>query len=223
MLDCRSMLPLRAASWVYDVINVFIDALELEAALLRRGDTSWRFYNGQLEHIRPLNAYLTRHGQHILRDLQLARPEITEKLMPHEDLRSRLEAAATAAAREILAGTDLRTRVDEARKRYLAKYPKDVPTGAFSAEKHADLVAEHLVNEVKELPANYTDAVFWKEHGPEFGDVVMSTPACRELRERRQSLLSYDEELMRWLIGYSFSLCEQFNIPAAPSAIGGLR
>lgn len=216
------MLPLRAASWVYDVINVFIDALEAEATLLRRGDTSWRFYNQQLEHIRPLSAYLTRHSQHIFRDLQLARPEVTEMLMPHDDFRSSLEAAATAAARELLAYTDLRSRVEDARKRYLAKYPTDVPTGAFSAEKHADLVAEHLINEVRELPANYTDAVFWREHGPEFLS-VMSTPACRELRERRQSLLSYDEELTRWLISYSFSLCEQFNIPAAPSVVGGLR
>lgn len=220
MLDYCSMSSLRAASWVYDVINVFIDALEMEATLLRRGDTSWRFYNEQLEHIRPLSAYLTRHAQHIFRDFLIARPGVAEKLGPHDDLRSRVEAAATAAAREILTETDLRTRVDDARKRYLLKHPKDVPTGAYPAAKHAELVAEHLVNEVKELSSNYTDAVFWKEHSPEFAGLA-NTPACQELRRLRQSLLSYDLSVVQWLVGYSSELCEQFDIPAAPSVVTG--
>jgi len=216
------MLSLRAASWVYDVINVFIDALEMEATLLRRGDTSWRFYNQQLEHIRPLNAYLTRNAQHILRDFLAARPEVAQWLGLHDDLRSRLEMAASAAAHEILAETDLRTRVEDARKRYLLKYPKDNPTGAYAAEKHVELVAEHLVNEVKELAANYTDAVFWKEHGPEFSS-VMNTPACQELRNLRQALLSYDLEMIQWFAEYRFSLCQEFDIPAAPSIVTGAR
>lgn len=216
------MTSLRAASWVYDVINVFIDALEMESTLLRRGNSSWRFYNEQLEHIRPLNAYLSRNAQHIFRDFLLARPGVTEMLAPHDELRANLETAATAAAREILEFTNLRSRVEDARKRYLLKHPKDVPTGAFASEKHADLVAEHLVNEVKELPANYTDALFWKEHGLEFSD-VMSTPACQELRRSRQALLSYDQGLIQWLEQYSLSLCQEFDIPAAPSVVTGYR
>lgn len=212
----------RAASWVYDVINVLIDALELEVTLLGRGDTSWRFYNEQLERIRPLNAYLTRNAQHILRDLLRARPEVGAALMPHDELRASLETAATAAAREILATTDLRVRVEAARERYSLKYPKDVPTGAYAAEKHADLVAEHLINEVHELPFNYTDAIFWKEHGLEFSS-VMHTPACQELRRARQALLSYSQKTIEWLQEYSSSLCQQFDIPAAPSAVTGYR
>ena len=216
------MSSLRAASWVYDVINVLIDALEMEATLLRRGDSSWRFYNEQLEHIRPLNAYLTRNAQHILRDFLLARPEVGTTLMPHDELRASLEAAATVAARAILSETDLRARVEDARQRYLLKHPNDVPTGAFAAEKHPDLVAEHLVNEVHELPANYTDAVFWREHGGELSSVT-NTPAFQELRRARQALLSYDQGLIQRLHAYSYSLCEQFGIPAAPSAVTGYR
>jgi hypothetical protein len=134
------MPPSRAASWIYDVINVFIDALEMEATLLRRGDASWRFYNQQLELIRPLGAYLTRDAQHILRDFIFARPAVVEILTPHDELRSRLEVVATVTAREILANTDLCTRVDDARRRYILKHSKDVPTGAFPAEKHPELV-----------------------------------------------------------------------------------
>ncbi len=222
MLDYVSMPSARAASWVYDVINVFIDALEMEVALLRRGNTSWRFYNQQLEHIRPLSAYLTRDAQHILRDFLNARPAAVERLQRHDDLRSRLEAAATAAAKQVLAESDLRARVEDARKRYLLKYPNDVPTGAYPAERHAELVAEHLINDVKDLPVQYTDAVFWKEHGADFFS-VMSTPACHELQKLRQALLSYDEDLVRWLADYSFSLCQEFDIPAAPSAVTGHR
>jgi hypothetical protein len=222
MLDYGSMRSARAASWVYDVINAFIDALEMELMLLRRGNTSWRFYNRQLEYIRPLSAYLTRQAQHILRDLLNARPAVTERLQRHDDLRSHLEAMATAAAQEILTETDLRTRVEDARKRYLLNYPNDVPTGAYPSERHAELVAERLINDVKDLPAHYSDEVFWKEHGTEFFS-VMSTPACQELMKSRQALLSYDEGLVKWLADYSFSLCQEFDIPAAPSAVTGSR
>jgi len=222
MLDFYQMTSLRAASWVYDVINVFIDALEVEATLLRRGDTSWRFYNQQLEHIRPLGAYLTRDAQHIFRDFLTARPAVWQALSAHDELCSRLEATATAAAQEVLTNTDLRSRVEGARTRYLRKHPKDVPTGAFPAEKHAELVVEHLINDVKELPARYTDAVFWKEHASEFSK-VMNTPACQELRSSRQALLSYDLNVVRWFAEYSFSLCQEFDIPAAPSSVSGFR
>jgi hypothetical protein len=222
MLDLQKMPSPRAASWVYDVINVFIDALEMEATSLRRGNTSWRFYNQQLEHIRPLNAYLTRDAQHILRDLLYARPVVAEKLIPHDELRAKLEAAATSAAQDILANTDLRSRVEAARKIYLGKYPKDVPTGAFPAEKHAELVVEHLINEVKELSAQYTDAAFWREHVSDFSS-MMVTPACQQLSMSRQALLSYDLDVLSWLTECSFSLCQEFDIPAAPSVVSSFR
>jgi hypothetical protein len=222
MLHSCRMSSSRAASWIYDVINVFIDALEMEATLLRRGDVSWRFYNQQLELIRPLGAYLTRDAQHILRDFIFARPAVVELLTPHDELRSRLEAAATVAAREILARTDLRTRVDDARRRYLLKHPKDVPTGAFPAEKHPELVVERLVNDMKELPPHHTDAAFWKAHASEFAGLV-NIPVWQELQKARQALLSYDLDLISRLAEYSFKLCQEFDIPAAPSAISGLR
>lgn len=218
------MTSLRAASWIHDVINVFIDSLEMEIGLLQRGDTSWRFYNEQLERIRPMRAYLPRNAQHILRDLELARPDIDIgfALVSHDLLRASLEAAATAAAREILTKTDLRARVEAARERHLLKYPKDIPTGAFAADRHADLVAEHLVNDVTELPANHADAVFWKEHGSEFTGAT-STPAFQELRRARQELLSYDQETVPWLKARGDLLRQQFDIPAAPAAVTGYR
>lgn len=112
------MQPRRAASWVYDVINVWLDALDMEVSLLSRGNVSWRFYNQELEYIRPASNYLTRDGRHILRDLLAVKPAVTSWLTEHDELRHRVEVTATAVYREGLADPTLRLDVAEARKTF---------------------------------------------------------------------------------------------------------
>lgn len=204
----------RAASWVYDVINAFIEALEAETSFLRVGDATWRFYNSQLELLRPLKAYLSREAQHIHRDLLNARPEVGKRLAPHDAMRAQLEAAASSAAQDVLTGSDLRAKVDDARQRYAASHPADIPTGAFPQEKLADLVAEHLVNNAVDLSPRHTDAVFWREHRHEFLGYA-KRPSFDLLAAHREALLAFNESVIEWLANYSFALCDEFDIPAA--------
>jgi hypothetical protein len=208
----------RVASWIYDVINVLLDAFEAESGLLARGNTTWRFFNQRLEHISPATSYLTHNGRHILRDLVREHPEVAAKIRQHDQLRDQLERAATDAYRSILAKPGFRERVEDARARFLAKHANAVPTGAFAPEKHADLIAEHLVNHIKELSPQYTDSEFWKEHGREF---VAFSPADTEFERALAGLLAFDRETQQWLETMSFELCREFDVPAAPSGSVG--
>ena len=209
------MQPRRAASWVYDVINVLIEAFDMEVSLLSRGNLSWRFYNLELEHIRPAISYLSRDGRHILRDLLTANPSVEPMIATHDDLRQRVESTATTIHAEALNDPALRLAVEKARKTFLERFPGAVPTGAFPAEKHLDLVIERLINEIKELPPHYTDAEFWAAHRKDFA--FFNTPSLPVLRQIRSEFLKFDQTSIKWLEELSFQICTEHDIPAAPS------
>jgi hypothetical protein len=205
----------RAQSWVYDVLNVFIESLETEVRLLSRGNTTWRFHSQDLEHIWPLEAYLDRDGRHILRDLLTAHPELGERISTHDALRAQLAQAATRAYHEALGNPAVRNAVEDARRRFLERLPGATPEGAYPPEKHVDIVIEHVINAVKDLPSHHTDAEFWRAHGQELSS--LSIPSLLSVRKSRGDLLAHDQEMLQWLGQLSYQLCEQFDIPAAPS------
>lgn len=213
------MQPHRAASWVYDVINVWLDALDMEVSLLSRGNISWRFYNQELEYIQPAGSYLTRSGRHILRDLVAVKPSVTSWITKHDELRQLVESAATDVYREGLADLSLAHVVEEARKIFLDKSPGAVLAGAFPAERLLDLVIEHLINEIKELPAHETDAEFWAAHRGRFA--FFNVPSLGTLRQAKSELLKHDQTAIRGLETMSFEICTEHGIPAAPSASVG--
>ncbi len=213
------MQPHRAASWVYDVINVLLDALDMEVSLLSRGNVSWRFYNQELEHLRPAGVYLSRDGRHILRDLIASKPVVGSLIAEHDQLRERVESTASAVYREGLADPSLRVAVDQARKTFLEKMPDATPTGAFAAERHVDLVIEHLINEIKELPSHSTDADFWAAHRNRFA--FFNVPSLGALRQIREEFLKHDQVAIERFEKLSFEICTEHGIPAAPSASVG--
>jgi hypothetical protein len=213
------MQPHRAASWVYDVINVWLDALGMEVSLLSRGNLSWRFYNQELEFIRPAVSYLSRNGRHILRDLIAVKPAVASWIAEHDELRQQVESAATAVYHEGLMVPALRAAVAEARNSFLESSPGAILTGAYPAEKHLDLVIEHLINDIKELPAHQTDAEFWSTHRNRFA--FFNVPSLGALRQVRNEFLKQDQAALHQLERVSFEICTEHGIPAAPSASVG--
>ena len=210
----RQVSSPRVASWIHDVINVFIDALTAEKALLDRGNTSWRFYDQRLEHVRPAASYLSHNGQHILRDLIFEQPEVATWLRRHDETRNRLEAAATEAYAIIVGHPGFRTRVEDARKAYLVDHPHARPTGAYAPERHPDLVAEYVINRVSQLPQHYTDSEFWSLHG---ADLRSAAPPVPNLDRVRSEMAESDGDAVSWFARLSLDLCKKFDVPAAPS------
>jgi len=209
------MFPRRAASWVYDVINVLIDALDVEVSLLSRGNLSWRFYDQELEHIRPAVDYLNRNGRHILRDLIAAKPAIEALIAKHDELRQRVESTATVVHGEAIRDPALHAAVARARKAFLDQFPDAVPTGAFASDKHVDLVIERLINRIEDPPPHHTDAEFWSLHRRDF---AFFRPSSLPLLDRlRGEFLAFDRASIKDLEALSLQICAEHDIPAAPS------
>ena len=204
----------RVASWVYAVVNVYIDAFTAEAVFLQRGNATWRFYNRQLEHIRPSTAYLSHNGLHILRDMAREQSEVEARLHQHDALRMELQDVASRTFDVLVGNVILKSTVEDAMKHYRLREPNAKPTGAFPAEKMIDLVAEHLINSIQDLPTHHTDSDFWRLYRDQFAAVSVD---MKELANSKTTFLHFVQATRSWLEDLSLELCRKYDIPAAPS------
>lgn len=206
----------RVAAWVHEVINPLLEAFPVEISFLEVGNTTWRYYSGRPEYLRPIEGYLTPQARFILGDFLRANPDARKRLGSHDELLKHLVAAAGDAHAALMKRDDF---VNKARER-LAEFTGsssrvDYPGGAIPVVDFPKLVAERVVNAIKEVVPHYSDAKFWELHGAEFLDFG-SGPEFERLRTACIALLKHDRMLYEWLGKKSFQICEEYDIPAAP-------
>ncbi len=206
----------RVAAWVHEVINPLLEAVPVEISFLESGNTTWRFYTEQPEYLRPIKRYIAPQARPILDDFRLANSDAAKRLARHDDLLAHLVAAALDAYRALMNREDF---VESARNRlaeFMRNSPKpEYPGGAIPEPDFPKLVAERVVNAIRELFSYHSDAKFWEHYRAEFVKFG-SGPEFESLHAARDALLKYDRELYDWLHKKSFRLCEEYDVPAAP-------
>jgi hypothetical protein len=206
----------RVAAWVHEVINTLLEALPVERSFLQHGNATWRFYNQELEHVRPLAQYLLPGARHILRDFLLANRDARPVFSEHDRLVGRLSSSAEASCKALMRGEGFRLLVEEHLARFESGDPRPpYPGGAVPREDFPSLVAERVVNQVASFPSHYADAAFWTSHGAQFL-ALASGPEFETLQGVREQLLRHDRKLMDWLERKSFDLCSDYDVPAGP-------
>lgn len=152
----------RVAAWVHEVINPLLQALPMEIAFLESGNATWRFYNGRLEYLRPIDGYIAPEARRILDDFRLANADARKPLARHDELLENLVATAGDAHAVLMGRQDF---VERARNRLAEFTPirsgADYPGGAYPEADFPKLVAERVVNAIKEIPSYYADTKFW--------------------------------------------------------------
>lgn len=209
--------PRRVASWIYEVINPLLEAIPIEVSFLEKRNPTWRFYNRELEHLRPVSGYLTHDGRHVLRDFQRAfRPDEVIQFSSHDDRLEDVCRAAEQAHGTLIAREEFVQRAREALREFMsAGQQHGYPGGSFPEERFPELVAERVVNSIVHVPSNHTDADFWRQYGAGFlrfreGDVF------QKLDSVCTTLLENDRKFLEWLENKSFELCTRYDVPAAP-------
>ncbi len=208
----------RAEGWLYWVINPLLDAISGEFDVLRRGGLSYRFYNERLEFIRPISEYLDPPGgRHVLRDYRRAIGEPARRFDLHDAIVVSARDAAIAAHKALVVRAEFQDEVERRLAQFETSHPgaPNYPGGAFPRERFADLVAERVVNEVRRIAPDHTDAEFWREHG----EALLASATGAEFESlafEKRRLMICDLELSRWLEAESARLCADFDLPAAP-------
>lgn len=206
----------RVEAWIYTVINPLIEALKIEKSFLRDKNWTWRYQIKSLEFILPLEKYVDSASLPNFKDFLKTNPQIERKREKHDDLRTALSENCQIAF-NYLAG--LETFQDKA-KSFLSIYEKENPTegypgGAIPQKDFGKLIAQYIVNSVKDLPDHYTMSKFWSRFIDEFLQ-FRTSEVFQKLDASGQQFEKGDERLVMTLENLRSNLCEEYDIPAAP-------
>jgi hypothetical protein len=213
---------LRARSWIYGALNPLVAALERERGRLEAGRFGWSLATRRLDGICAPAGYLPPEGQVVLEDLARAVEEggeLSDRLRRHGERVLQVEAAAGAWHAALSADATFEGWVREALGRYRAqKLSPEEPWGARGEGDLPALVAARIVAGESELPPHAPEARLMSLCG-EMRQAVEARPSRAQLelvRASAQAAIDDGLELQGWLKELRFTLCERFDVPAAP-------
>ncbi len=206
----------RVEAWVYTVINPLIEALKVEKSFLKDRNWTWRFQIRNLEFILPLEKYVDTASLPNFNDFLKANPQIERKMKKHNDLRAALSENCGIAFNHLVLLEAFQDKIQSSLSIYGKENPSEEYPGGAVPEKDFDkVIAQYIVNWIKELPSHYATSKFWARFADEFlqfrtGDVF------KKLDASGMQLKNEDERLLKSLEDLRSTLCEEYDVPAAP-------
>lgn len=211
----------RLEVWVYDVVNPLLSfsGLEHPLDLLARESWSWRFYRQRLEWIRPVQELLELEAHPNLEDLVDSNPTEGQAVLLWDEGITRLEAAAGAEFSHIRTSQSF----CEAARACMARFEptrSGSPWGAWPEEKAPDLLAEHLVNNRRDLEGDNSGREFWEQSRDDLLASVSADATWVGLDAKThaagEDLLVAGRELQKALKAFRKRVCTEHDIPFAP-------
>ncbi|HME00199.1 MAG TPA: hypothetical protein VKM93_23065 [Terriglobia bacterium] len=209
----------RRKAWIYSVINPLLNGLGIEASFLERGNWTFRQQNGELELIRPLDAYVDYQSRPNWEDFIKSNSDVAPPLRDREARREELRKACRAAFDYLVTGEKFGDEVSRclasfraAERGALGQQNDDAV--AESIASYSREVAEFIVNNIRGTPG-YAYREFW----PRFGDELMQFrkgPRFEEADRAGAELKKSNDILSEGLIKLRSSLAEEYDIPWAP-------
>jgi len=207
----------RVEAWIYTVINPIIDSLRIERNFLEKHNWTCRYYSKKVEYINPIKAYLDYTSLPNYDDFLLANPQLKEPLERHDELLKELDSKCVRAFEYLMENEEFQNRVLDLLKKYTQNYSdRDYPGGAVSQQDFSKLIAQHIINTVKELPEYHTSSFFWSLYGNSLVSEFRIHEVFTQLDRAGEELYLHDQILLKTLEGLRFELCEKYDIPAAP-------
>jgi len=200
----------RVEAWLYTVITPLIEALKIEKTFLKGKNWTWRYYTKSLEFILPLERYVDSASLPNFEDFFLAKPTIERMRKKHEDLRAALSEECRSAFEYLVALEDFQVKVTSSRSEFV-----EYPGGAVPEADFHKLVAQHVVNNIQDLPEYYTTSKFWAKFREQFLRYRTGENFAR-LDEAGKELEDDDDRILTTLMKLRVTLCQEYDVPAAP-------
>ena len=201
----------RVAAWVYTVINPLIEALKDGKTLLKEKNWTWRYETKNLEFILPLDGYIDLASIPNFEGFLKAHPEVERKRKRHEELRVALSENCRIAFNYLIELQAFQDKVSSSRSTY-----GEYPGGAVPEMDFAKLIAQYIVNYIKDLPGYYTTSKFWARYEPEFSQ-FRTGKEFEKLEAAGKQLENHDEKLLARLKDLRSVLCKKYDVPDAPT------
>ena len=210
----------RIAAWIYVVINPIIDSLGRELSFLNSANLTWRARTGQSEIIKNIQEYVDP-GQWPNYQVFVVEYKNSPLLAGFKRHDSNLEAVSTTAKNVYLwlINSNMFTEMFEAS---LKQYESQRPSMGPAAQSLVDMkqtvreeVAQHVVNNVANLPSHYVVSWFWNFSGKNFL-ALRSSPEFQPLHRSTEKLLETSVRLKQILEAFRLTLSREYDVPAAP-------
>lgn len=204
----------RAKAWVYSVINPLLEALQGENTLLASKNITWRYHTQRMEFMLPTREHIQPSARPNYDDLLRGYADVKPQ-MEQRDLKLEVLSRVAVGCWEHLTKYDLLKPIVEGLLRQWKEEGNPYPGGAVPEEEFWLLIAEHVMNNAQELPYHYTNRAFWSRFRQNLLAWRMADPFSK-LEKSVADLVESNETLVDRLDRARSSLCEEYNIPAAP-------
>ncbi len=202
----------RAKAWIYSVLNPLMEDLRAENTLLAKKNITWRYQTVEMEFIRQTRELISPSARPNYDDLLRGVPPLRQA-MEKRDGKVEVLLRTALECWKALTGY-FRSQVESSLKQWKEEghlYPGGAtPEGEFWL-----LIAEHVINNIEELPAHYTSRAFWSRFRGNFLRARYGN-TFSQLEQATVELTKANEVLIEILDQTRSHLCEEYDIPAAP-------
>ena len=208
-------------AWFDTVFHYALRGLEHERSFLERRNWTYRFHLDALEYLAPLAEHLPGSARDNLEQFLSFFPDMSALIGDHDRETARLARACSELHAAILASPSFERVFSEVEAEAPAALGGDFSShfGAFSTkEQFKGLLAEYVVDNVRENPGYYTTARLWKHYHERFFS-VLSEPGLASHRQAAdgcgQALLTAVVKLASRLKESRSDLSLKFDVPIA--------
>lgn len=215
-------------AWFDTVFQYVLGRLESERGHLLRRNWTFRFYKQALEYMACILEHMPATTSANLEQFASFFPEVNDLLVEHDRRLGALNAACVSFHEAIIHDPRFREVFADVETQAAAEFGVEFSShfGAFSnREDFAGILAEHLVNNVGDLPNYYATARLWNKFRDRFAPVMASPEleACREETEIcGRDLLEAGDRLTDMLKTVRADLSLEFDVPFATETASAL-
>ncbi len=155
----------RVAAWIYTVINPIWEGLQREIELLERGNTTWRYFSGRCEFIRPVQEYVDSTQWPNYFDFFKEEENVQFEIgfRSHDQALGTLNNSAGILFERLLSLPQFNEKFQSSIRKYQETHVPDSIVLDLTNDELRKSVAEYLINKVEVLPAHYSYSKFWAQ------------------------------------------------------------
>ncbi len=204
----------RPKAWIYSIMNPLMEDLLAENQLLAKKNITWRYQTTEMEFIRKTRDRVSPLARPNYDDLLRGRPDMQPSMATRDAKVETLNQAAHTCWTHLTQYDWFRLGVEQWLKQWTEE-GNAYPGGAVPKEEFWLQAAEHVINDVKELPYHYASQAFWSRYQQIFLGNRTGMPFS-ELERTILELEKNNKSLIEILDQTRSHLCEEYDIPAAP-------
>lgn len=208
----------RIAAWIHTVVNPILEGLETELAFLKAENWTWRYYSQDLEFMHEIKRYVEPSSWPNYEQLIRTYPPVRDWFREHDRLLLHLRNACVHAHQSVTSLPKFAAEVESRLMEYQQSQKKEpYPGGATPKERFKDVVAQHIINNIKDIPEFYTTSLFWALFRDTFAYHFGDEEPFGNLLVDGMRLEKEDRALKNNLDDLRFEWGEEYDIPFTPA------